>query len=159
ILRVTALDTVDHAYINEGAIEVEVGGWLFQARHMLFGRAATGVTVAGRTYWLDFGSSDERFKQATASMLGHHFVRIKGRVRASDDAIEVTGIAVVTHPDRYRETRTVQVMGFLGEHPLPDCVPEPAIYPPFRTLQINVNGKAYVLTFPPDRALYRLAYG
>ncbi|MFO0969401.1 MAG: hypothetical protein U0793_27915 [Gemmataceae bacterium] len=162
VLQPTSIDTVDHPYIKEGTGDLEIGGWVFQARHILFGRAATGVTVAGRTYWLDFGASDERFHLAGKAMVVHNSVRVRGRLRGSDGAFEVTGIEVVSHPDRYRESRTVEIKGFLQEHPRPDCVPEflpeLAIYPPFRTLQINVNGKAYVLSFPADRLLYRLAY-
>lgn len=157
VFHVRDVKLAQQAYIKHGET-VELGGWIAQYRHILFGRAATGITVAGHSYWLDFGKSDALYGQATKSMIANRFVRVTGRLRASDGAIEVVNVEMVTTPEHHREVVRVRITGFLQEARLWKCI-VPCSLPAPSLLQINVNGRVLSLAFPPDGDLHSFAAG
>jgi hypothetical protein len=156
VLHVQNVRLAEEASLKHDGEKLEIAGRVQLYRHIRFGRGAVGITVAGNTYWLDFTGQDALYDKATKST-GQR-VRIIGTLRASDGAVEVTGVEVVAPEQFYRETVSVEVRGFLQEAPRRGDMMELAIYPPFRALQMNVHGRVLALQFPGDRALFCKAY-
>ncbi|MCI0378319.1 MAG: alkaline shock response membrane anchor protein AmaP [Gemmataceae bacterium] len=156
LLHVSSFEAAEQTYVRHGDL-MEISGKLRYYRHIRFGRGAVDIEAAGKAYWLDFGGNDALYKKAAEATSAGHTVLVKGGLRKSDQAVVVHDVEVVRPPEHYRETVTVEICGFLQQAERWGGVMELCIYPPNRTLQVNVNGKVYTLQFS-DRARYVDAY-